>query len=315
MANYVKISVTGARSYSAIDDVKLEDVFRGTIKHWKDELDRLLPNEPDLIILPECCDHPRDLSESLRPDLYPARGNRIFDFFSGVAKDHNCYIAYATIRELEDGSRNSIIIIDRQGKIAGIYNKNHVVPPPPGVKERTQEGLCGKDAPLIECDFGRVGCAICYDLNFNELRLKYVESRPDLLIFSSAYHGGLMQNYWAYSCRAHFASSVSDLPCSIISPVGQLIGCSTSYFHYTTTTVNLDCCIAHLDYNWDHLRAMKKKYGTKVTITDPSYLGSVLISSETQGLTAKDMAREFEIELLDDYMARALEHRRNHIEP
>jgi hypothetical protein len=52
MANYVKISVTGARSYSAIDDVKLEDVFRGTIKHWKDELDRLLPNEPDLIIIP-----------------------------------------------------------------------------------------------------------------------------------------------------------------------------------------------------------------------------------------------------------------------
>ena len=69
--------------------------------------------------------------------------------------------------------------------------------------------LCGKDAPVFECDFGRVAFAICFDLNFDELRLKYVKAKPDLIIFSSMYHGGLMQAYWAYSCRAYFVGAIA----------------------------------------------------------------------------------------------------------
>jgi len=47
----------------------------------------------------------------------------------------------------------------------------------------------------------------------------------------------------------------------------------------------------------------------QVTIKDPGLLGSVLITSHHEKVTADDMIREFEIELLDDYMARALAHR------
>jgi len=38
-------------------------------------------------------------------------------------------------------------------------------------------------------------------------------------------------------------------------------------------------------------------------------LGSVLITSETEEFTASEAAREFGIELLDDYWKRALAHR------
>jgi hypothetical protein len=55
--------------------------------------------------------------------------------------------------------------------------------------------------------------------------------------------------------------------------------------------------------------ALKAKYGPKVKITDPGYLGSVLISSEHDSVTVEQMVKEFTIELLDDYMARALAHR------
>ena len=77
------------------------------------------------------------------------------------------------------------------------------------------------DAPLIECDFGRVGSAICFDLNFSEIRQRYEQARPDLLIFPSMYHGGLMQAYWAYACRAHLVTAVCGLPSAILSPVGN----------------------------------------------------------------------------------------------
>jgi hypothetical protein len=67
--------------------------------------------------------------------------------------------------------------------------------------------------------------------------------------------------------------------------------------------------LAHLDYNWSRLRALKNEYGPQVKITYPGFLGSVLIASEDDKTPVDDMIREFQIELLDDYMARALAHR------
>ncbi len=129
------------------------------------------------------------------------------------------------------------------------------------------------------------------------------------MIFSSVYHGGLMQAYWAYSCRSYFVGAVAALPCQIYDPQGDLVASSTNYFDYVTATVNLDSRLAHLDYNWGRLAKLKQKYGTKVKIKDPGYLGSVLISSEDENISVDEMIKEFEIELLDDYFKRALEHR------
>ena len=195
-------------------------------------------------------------------------------------------------------------IIDRKGGIAGIYNKNH----PVMEEEHDKAGiLCGKDAPIIECDFGTVAGIICFDLGFAPLLEKYTRAKPDLLIFSSMYHGGaVVQSWWAYSCRAHFVSAVAGLPSEIRDPYGQVLATTTNYRDYAVGTVNLDCCMTHYDYNWEKLEALKRKYGVQVTILDPGYFGSVLISSETDEITATDMAKEFEIELLDDYLAREL---------
>jgi predicted amidohydrolase len=306
MSNYVKISTIGARPYPLSLDIELDEAVEKMIWHWKAELQQVLPDKPDLILVPEACDRPPNYPMDKRLAYYRARGDKILDFFVQVAKDNNCYIAYSAAREVDDGTwRNSTRIIDRSGAVVGTYNKNHLV-----ISETTQGGiLCGKDAPIIECDFGRVACAICFDLNFDELRLKYVDAKPDLLLFSSMYHGGLMQNYWAYSCRAHFVGAVAGLPSSIISPVGMEIASSTNYFNYVTATVNLDCSVVHLDHNRPRFRAMREKYKDKVKVVDPGYLGAVLISSETDEFTIKDMIEEFEIEELDDYMARSLAHR------
>ena len=54
---------------------------------------------------------------------------------------------------------------------------------------------------------------------------------------------------------------------------------------------------------------MKKKYGPDVKITDPGYLGAVLVSSEHETINVDEMIKEFQIELLDDYFKRSLEYR------
>ena len=120
-----------------------------------------------------------------------------------------------------------------------------------------------------------------------------------------------MQGYWAYTGRAHLVTAIAGPPSAILSPVGTVLASTTNYFDFVTATVNLDCKVVHLDFNWEKLRAMKAKYGPRVSVYDPGHLGAVLISSESDRLTSGDLVQEFEIELLDDYWSRSLAHCRD----
>ena len=304
MSNYIRISTIGAAAAGGNPGTGQEAVDR-MIAHWQGKFARVLPDEPDLILVPECCDRFPAHTMEERQEYYACRAHQVGDYFASVAGDHRCYVAYPAVRPMEDGSyRNSVELFDRDGASMGFYNKNY-----PVITENTEGGvLSGREAPLFECDFGTVGCAICFDLNYDGIRLKYVESRPDLLLFASMYHGGLMQGYWAYSCRAHLVTAICGLQSGVISPVGEAVAMSTNYFDYLSVDVNVDCKVAHLDFNGEGLRAMKEKYGVGVRIHDPGYLGSVLISSEMDDVTSEDLVREFEIELLGDYFARSIAH-------
>jgi predicted amidohydrolase len=279
------------------------------IDYWRGKLDRVLPDRPDLIVVPECCDRCANHSVEQAHDYYRARGDQVRDMFARAARQHRCYIAYAAVRGMADGTwRNSIQLLDRHGEVAGVYDKNH-----PTIDEMEGGIRPGSEAPIIECDFGRVACAICFDLNFDELRTQYVERRPDLILFASMYHGGLMQPYWAYSCRAYLVSAVARLPSQVIDPLGRVVASTTNYLDFVTTTANLDCCLVHLDYHWEKLEALKRAYGADVSILDPGLLGSVLVTSETSGRAVTEMLAEFEIEPLDGYFARARRARRAHL--
>ena len=304
---YVTIATIGSGPASVSVDAEPQKVVEKMIAHWKRQFAQVLPDKPDLIVVPESCDRPSGFSGEKLLEYYKVRKNQVRQFFAETARENKCYIVYSAYRLLPDGTkRNSSVLIDRKGNVAGIYNKNH-----PTIGEIENGTLCGKDAPIFECDFGRVAMAICFDLNFDELRLKYANASPDLIIFSSMYHGGLMQSYWAYSCRCHFVGAIAGraTPSEIHNPLGQIIASNTNYFNFAVATMNLDCKLAHLDYNWERLRKLKAKYGPKVTISDPGRLGSVLISSEHETISVDQMIKEFQIELLDDYFVRALEYR------
>ncbi|MDF2721215.1 MAG: carbon-nitrogen hydrolase family protein [Paenibacillus sp.] len=317
MAKYVTISCVAAPSCHVPSEADMETAVGHVIRSWDKQLKHVLPDRPDLIVLPECCDKPAKPGMTLDwlYDFYRYRGKRIAEFFGSIARANRCYIAYSAMIEEPDGTfRNATWLIDRHGDVSGVYNKNHLT-----IKQKsTSSTLYGKDAPLFQTDFGKIACAICFDLNFNVLLEQYVRQKPDLIVFSSAYHGGLMQPYWAYACRAYFAGSVyAPNPCSIISPVGDIISESTNYYPYVTQQVNMDYAVIHLDYNMPRIEAMKQKYGPKVRVTDPGRLGSVLLTSETDELTVRDLIAEFEFELLDDYLLRSLDDRckAGHLEP
>jgi len=302
MARYVKISALGPDRRELDPKMDSDRCVGDMIAYWDRQFGNVLPDKPDLIVLPEACDRPVNFDQERLMEYYAVRGDRIRDHLMQVARESHCNIAYSAARMLPDGTmRNSTQFISRRGDIDGIYDKNYLM-----VTEHTEGKVeYGREISLVKTDFGTVGGIICFDLNFDELRARYQKTPPELLVFSSMYHGGMMQNVWAYSCRSYLVSAVAGPPCQIISPQGVVIAASTNYTKYVTATVNLDYKLAHMDYNLDKLRALKQKYGTKVKITDPGYLGSVLITSETDEVSAADMVAEFGIELLDDYFARS----------
>lgn len=285
------------------------DVMKG---FWQREADVLLRDRPDLIVMPEASDRYHCLQGQERIDYYRTRGNQMLEFWSEIARNNHTYVAYSAAREMPDGTwRNSTQLLDREGKVCGIYNKNHLV-----IAENTVYGILnGKEAKAIQTDFGKVGCVICFDLNFEPVRKKYEAQQPQLLLFSSMYQGGLMQGYWAYACRSYFVGAICGEECTVVSPVGETIARTTEYTHRLAKEVNLDFKLVHWDHHWDKLSALKAKYGRGVTIYDPGKLGAILVTNEMEGVTIDELLAEFEIEPLDGYFDRSLKHQLEHQEP
>ena len=272
------------------------------LEYWQEQLGKVLPHRPDLIVLPEACDRPGGMEVPDQLAYFVVRKDQVRDYFAAVAREHRCYIAFGMKHQQPDGSfLNSAFLLDRQGRQAGVYHKNY-----PTVGEMAA-GIRAADAvPIIETEFGRVACAICFDLNFDELRLKVAAARPDIILFLSMYHGGMVQSYWAYTCRAFFVGAMGQLetPCEIRNPLGEVLATSTNYFNYTVARVNLDARLVHLDENWEKLAALKAKYGHDVSIDDPGRVGAVLVTSHHDTLRADAMLDEFDIERLDAYFDR-----------
>ncbi len=297
-----KITVATIGAAPSLDKTQEpQKIVNQVITFWEQQLKQVLPDRPDLIVLPEFCDMSGAGDQYLK-----VRKNQVLDYFASVARINHCYIAFGMKREESQGVwRNSCVILDRKGGIAGIYDKNF-----PTIGEMEDGIKAGSAAKIINCDFGRVGVAICFDLNFDELLEQYAKEKPDLIIFSSMYHGGVAQSIWAYKCRSYFVGSVyKENPSEIRNPMGDIIATNTNYYNFTVARINLDYKLVHLDFNQAKLIELKEKYGSAVTITDPGKLGSVLITSEDKNVTAARMVKESGIELLDDYLNRARDFR------
>ena len=312
MAKYAKISLLSQPSLTHMPAGGPEDWVQEMLVHLQKNLDYVLPDKPDLIVLPEACDRLPALPMDKRKEYYRHRGDRIRDFYRQVAKENHCYIAYSACRYLPEEKelpfRNSTQIIGRDGGIVGIYDKNHLVPS----ELDSGEIAYGTEAPVFELDFGRVGCAICFDLNYDELLARYAAQKPDLIIFSSMYHGGLKQEQWAYTCQSYFAGAICNDQSRILNPFGETVATSTNYYPFTTGTVNLDYKLVHIDLNAPKYFAAKKKYGEKLKIYDPGHVGVVMMSYEGDDRTVMDIIKEFDILLLDDYFNNCRAHRAAH---
>lgn len=135
--------------------------------------------------------------------------------------------AFFTFHELDkDGvKRNTAILMDRNGVIAGRYFKSHIT-----IGEYEDGMLPGDEYPVFDTEIGRIGMLVCWDAYFPETARAMALKGAELLLISTAgnpthFHiARAMENgvYVAVACAASQPDNCI-YPTKIISPSGKII--------------------------------------------------------------------------------------------
>ena len=76
----VTVATIGARPLRVRPDTEPQRVVQRVIAYWRDLFARVLPDRPDLIVVPEACDRPLGLSSEQLAAYYRVRKNQVQDF-------------------------------------------------------------------------------------------------------------------------------------------------------------------------------------------------------------------------------------------
>ena len=287
---------------------------RASFEQMEERIDRAALDKPDIILLTEGCMHntqhsasreERDGQSEPLPEFGP-----ITTFLGRKAKQHQAYIMGSYWRKDAEGRGryNSAVLLDREGRLVGYYDKAF-----PTIGEMEGGVLPGRGAVVFETDFGRIGALICFDLNFEELLAQYKKQGAELICFLSAFRGGFMVPSIAFRNQCFIASAVPSENGVIVDPLGRVLAESSHYGRIIFAEINLDSQIVHIDYNAERVGRLKAKYGQYVKVETASPEAVYLLSSVHPDKSIDEMIEEFEIETLDEYLDRSRQVREEHL--
>jgi predicted amidohydrolase len=262
----------------------------------------------DIVSFPEVYPHhtggekPAEIAESLTspgPTL-----QRV----TAEARSNRLHLIWPLYTREGDRTYNSSVLIAPDGHIIGAYHKIH-----PTIGEIEAGITPGTEARVFDTDNGRVGMAICYDLNFPDVRDGLGAAGAEMIFFSSAYRGGLQLRIWAFELGVYVISAILAELGRIVDQSGAVLAEST-YEALIARRINLDRRLLHMDYNWDKMDAILAKYGTDVSFEYFTREAVFTIASEREGLSVDDVIAEFGLERRADYFRRANEVRQAALE-
>ncbi len=256
-------------------------------------------DEPDIICLPESLNalglSGRVWAECAEPLTGPTT-----QMISSKAAEYSTYIVCPIVRRHQGCLHNSAVLCDRSGEIAALYDKVH-----PTISEMEVGIVPGKQGVAYDADFGRLGFAICFDLNFRDLRDFYRRVKPRIILFPSMFRGGIQLRLWAFEIGCYVISATPGEQSSIIDPLGRILEESSEYERIVSRRINLDFTLLHLDYNHEKLKVVKEAYGKAVRFEVASPQGLFLMFSDHPSTTAGQMIDEFGLETRESYFRRA----------
>lgn len=125
---------------------------------WASLILEACQRQPQLILIPETVIGGRNPLDGAIAVPGPATKP-----FEKIARDHHVYLMLGVYERDRDAVYNSAVLIDPEGKVAGVYRKVHLA---------TDEGWSGispgNSFPVFDSEIGRIGSMICMDSMLSE---------------------------------------------------------------------------------------------------------------------------------------------------
>jgi predicted amidohydrolase len=282
----------------------LEARIADAVRRAEGLIDRAAHDRPDIIVLPEtftglgCGTEMWFRTAETVPGPTASR-------LSEKARQHRCYIVCPIVRRQGALVHNSAVLLGRDGDVVGAYDKMH-----PTIGEIEAGITPGAEAAVFDTDFGRVGCAICFDLNFRDVAEGLKSRGAELVCFPSMYRGGLQTRIWAFEYSVFLASATPGEGSVLVDPLGNVLEQSSAYEPIISRRINLDYADFHIDGNNARWQDIKAKYGDAVELDILSPEARFVLYSHHPERTAQEIIEEFGLERTSAYFARANRSRR-----
>ncbi len=184
-----------------------------------DLIDKAAKLGPDVICLTEktvedCLEY---LPLSEIADTVPGERTAIF---AEKARQYNCYIIYSMVEKEGGNYYNTAVLIDRNGEVVGKYRKTHLP-----LSEAETGFAPGKEYPVFDTDFGRIGIMICWDQVFPEVARILAMKGAEIIFIPTHGDALIQQQARAIDNGVYIVSCGIYRPTSsrIINPVGEIL--------------------------------------------------------------------------------------------
>jgi len=221
-----------------------------------------------------------------------------------LARKRQTYIVCPIDRSDGNQRFNSSVLIDRAGQVVGVYDKVYPywsefdVRPPVEV---------GREVPVFETDFGRLGLLICFDANFPEIWKLLADDGAELVIWSSAYSAGTTLQAHALTNHFYIVTSTQASDCIVYDISGkEILYEKIDGLNITQVTVDLDRGIYHENFNVEKRDELLREHPDDVFQED--WLDReqwFVLRAKRPGVSARALAREYGLEELRDYVERS----------
>lgn len=136
----------------------------------------------NLVVLPE-----NSLMGMLDPKLMRTfaetlTGDTIQNFVI-LARLYNTHIAFSMPEKSDDKYYSSVIILDNQGHIIGIYHKTHLS------EDEKEWATPGKELPVFDSQLGRIGAMLGDEVRIPDITAVLSVKRADIIVIPSSWSG------------------------------------------------------------------------------------------------------------------------------
>jgi len=215
----------------------------------------------DMAVLPECSfqfveEHVEEVAETL--------DGKIVSTIAEKARQLGTYATAAVQLRREGRVYNSVVILDRKGEPVGAYDKVFPVMMRDGSLEY---GITpGREFPVFDLDFGRVGVQICWDVAFEEGWQALGDQGVELVVFCTnpAVPVALRGRAWRYGY--YIAASTVHPPGVIVSPTGRVLAITSQDKEALVVRIDCDYRVLHSNCLWDWPESRRAEYADRVNV-------------------------------------------------